>query len=66
LRIGLSPPGTEKKASVEHFIHQQNLALFRRLLRAQTDINEARRQILLRLLAEEEAKEMPSLPPRWP
>lgn len=41
---------------MEQFVHQQNIAIFRRLLSAQTDNDEARRQRLLKLLAEEEAK----------
>jgi hypothetical protein len=45
---------------MEKFIHKENLALFRKRLAEAPD--EATRQILLRLLAEEEAKEPPSLP----
>jgi hypothetical protein len=41
---------------MEQFVHQQNIAIFRRLLSAQTDNDDARRQRLLKLLAEEEAK----------
>ena len=41
---------------MDQFIHQQNIAIFRRLLSAQTDNNEARREKLLNLLAAEEAK----------
>ena len=41
---------------MEQFVHQQNIAIFRRLLSAQTDNDEARREKLLRLLAAEEAK----------
>jgi hypothetical protein len=39
---------------MERFIHRENLKLFRQQLEATTD--EARRRMLLRLLAEEEAK----------
>jgi hypothetical protein len=39
---------------MEHFIHRENLKLFRQQLEATTD--EDRRRMLLRLLAEEEAK----------
>lgn len=41
---------------MDQFIHQQNIAIFRRPLSAQTDNNEARREKLLNLLAAEEAK----------
>jgi hypothetical protein len=41
---------------VEQFVHQQNIAIFRRLLSAQTDNDQARRERLLKLLADEEAK----------
>jgi hypothetical protein len=41
---------------MEQFVHQQNIAIFRRLLSAQTDNDEARRKRLLKLLADEEAK----------
>jgi hypothetical protein len=47
---------------MEWFIHQQNLARFRRLLAHPAD--EAQRQQLLRLLAEEEAKDRIPSPPR--
>jgi hypothetical protein len=42
---------------LEQFVRQQNIAIFRRLLSTQTDNDEARRQRLLQLLADEEAKE---------
>jgi hypothetical protein len=39
---------------MERFIHDHNLALFlRRLLAEQDDMNEERRQLILKLLAEE-------------
>ena len=38
---------------MERFIHKQNMELFRKQLDAET--NEARRNMLLRLLAQEEA-----------
>ena len=41
---------------MEQFVHQQNIAIFRRLLSAQTDNDEARRERLLQLLVDEEAK----------
>jgi hypothetical protein len=40
---------------MDNFIHRQNLALFRKRLAESTD--ERTRQVLLKLLAEEEAKE---------
>ena len=45
------------EASLEQFIHQQNIAIYRRLLSTQNDNDEARRQRLLQLLADEEARE---------
>jgi len=41
---------------LEQFIRQQNIAIFRRLLSTQTDNDEPRRQRILKLLADEEAK----------
>jgi hypothetical protein len=41
---------------MEQFVHQQAIAIFRRLLSTQTDNDEARRERLLKLLADEEAK----------
>jgi hypothetical protein len=41
---------------MEQFVHQQTVAIFRRLLSTQTDNDEVRRQRLLKLLADEEAK----------
>jgi hypothetical protein len=49
-------PQTDQEASMEQFVHQQNIAIFRRLLNTQTDNDEARRERLLKLLADEEAK----------
>lgn len=42
---------------MEQFIRQQTIAIFRRLLRTQNDNDDVRRQRLLKLLADEEAKE---------
>lgn len=42
---------------MEKFIHRENLALFRRCLAEPHD--DAERQVLLKLLAEEEAKDLP-------
>ena len=41
---------------MEQFVHQQTIAIFRRLLDTQTDNDQARRERLLKLLADEEAK----------
>jgi hypothetical protein len=54
-KIGVSPQ-TDQEASMEQFVHQQTIAIFRRLLSTQTDSDEARRERLLKLLAAEEAK----------
>jgi len=51
------------EVSLEQFVRQQNIAIFRRLLNTQADNNEARRQRLLTLLADEEAKEAASREP---
>jgi len=42
---------------MEGFIHRENLALFKRRLAEPCD--DAQRRLLLKLLAEEEAKELP-------
>ena len=42
---------------MERFIHLANMALFRKRLAEPCD--DARRQVLLKLLADEEAKELP-------
>ena len=42
---------------MEHFIHEQNIAIFRRLLGTLTDRDEERRKLLLKLLADEQAKD---------
>lgn len=47
---------------MERFVRRHNLEHFRKLLAETTD--EAKRQQLLKLLAEEEAKEMREKPPR--
>jgi hypothetical protein len=43
--------------AVEDFIHRENLALFRKRLAEPHD--DAERKVLLKLLAEEEAKDLP-------
>lgn len=45
------------EAPLEQFIRQQTIAIFRRLLSSQNDNDEARRQRLLKLLAEQEAED---------
>jgi len=42
---------------LEQFIRQQTIAIFRRLLSVQKDNDDVRRQRLLKLLADEEARE---------
>ena len=42
---------------MERFIHEQILGLFRRLLAETKDMNEERRQLILKLLADEETKD---------
>ena len=54
-RIGDALKG---KTAMEGFIHRENLALFRKRLAEPCD--DAQRQLLLKLLAEEEAREFPS------
>jgi hypothetical protein len=43
---------------MERFVHRQNIEHYRRLLAQTTD--EAQRDLLLKLLAEEEAKDIPA------
>lgn len=45
---------------MEKFVHEQNLALFKKCLAAPH--SDAERQVLLKLLADEEAKDKP---PQW-
>jgi hypothetical protein len=45
---------------IDKFIHRENLALFKRRLAETTDARA--RQVLLKLLAEEEAKDAPPAP----
>lgn len=47
---------------LERFIHQQNLELYRKLLADPNNRDEARRRMLLKLLAEEAAKDEQPLP----
>lgn len=43
---------------MEAFVHRENLALFKKRLAEPCD--DTRRQVLLKLLAEEERRELPS------
>jgi len=43
------------EVAIERFIHQQNLELYRKLLADPSDKDEARHQMLLKLLADEVA-----------
>lgn len=43
--------------AMEHFIHNENIRRFRKLL--ETEQDEVKRSVIRRLLAEEEAKEVP-------
>jgi len=51
---------------MEQFIHKQNILLYRRLLTSLTKLDEPRRLMLLKLLADEEAKDIPLLPSARP
>ena len=57
----MSAPQNSGDAVVDHSVAHLNIAHYKRLLARETD--EARRQQLLRLLAEEEAKIANSNPP---
>ena len=46
----------ERRDAMESFIHQENLILFRKRLAETKD--DATRQVMLRLLAEEKAKDL--------
>ena len=41
---------------MQQFVHQQTIAIFRRLLSTRTDSDEARRERLLKLVVAEEAR----------
>jgi hypothetical protein len=47
-----------RKAAMEGYIHRGNLALFKKRLAEPCD--DTQRQVLLKLLAAEEARELPS------
>jgi hypothetical protein len=46
---------------MQRFVHNENILLYRKLLAETTD--EETRKVVLKLLADEEAKELPSPPP---
>jgi hypothetical protein len=48
-------PSWEVAMELERFVHQQNLELYRKLLAGRDDKDEARHQMLLKLLADEVA-----------
>ena len=48
-------PSWEVGVELERFVHQQNLELYRKLLAGRDDKDEARHQMLLKLLADEVA-----------
>jgi len=48
-----------REVAVEQFIHLQNLEHYRRLLAAPDQKNDARRQTILKLLADEISKDPP-------
>ena len=48
---------------MERFIHNENIRRYRRLL--EEEQNEEQRNIIRKLLAEEEAKEVPASPGGW-
>ena len=50
---------TSERVAVEQFIHRQNLTHYRRLLAAPDQTDDARRQTILKLLADEMSKDDP-------
>lgn len=51
-------PDPARRDHVDRYIHLENLALFRKRL-ADSNITEAEREVILKLLADEEAREPP-------
>jgi hypothetical protein len=47
----------QQGVALETFIHEQNMAMFKRLLADEPAIDQRRREMILRLLANEAAKE---------
>jgi hypothetical protein len=54
--LGVLP--REGDLSMQRYVHEENILLYRKLLAETTD--EEKRKIILKLLAEEEAKELPT------
>jgi hypothetical protein len=48
---------------MERFIHNENIRHYRKLLEQET--NEDKRAVIRKLLAEEEAKDIPASPNEW-
>lgn len=46
---------------MENFIDEQNLAMFRRLLAEEPNMNQKRRKVILKFLAQEEMKDQAPL-----
>jgi hypothetical protein len=58
--LGVLPLPNEGDFSMQRYVHEENILLYRKLLADTMD--EKKRKIILKLLEEEEAKELP--PPR--
>jgi hypothetical protein len=56
------PLPSEGDFSMQRYVHEENILLYRKLLAETTD--EEKREIILKMLAEEEAKELPTSPPK--
>lgn len=56
--FGVLPLPSEGDFPMQRYVHEENILLYRKLLAETTD--EEKRKIILRLLAEEEAKELPA------
>ncbi len=52
----------EGDLSMQRYVHEENILLYRKLLAETTD--EEKRKIILKLLAEEEAKVLPTSSPK--
>jgi hypothetical protein len=50
-----------QEVALENFIHDQNMAMFQRLLAEEPNMDQERRDMILRLLANEETKEQQSI-----
>jgi hypothetical protein len=47
----------QQGVALENFIHEQNMAMFKRLLADEPAMDQKRREMILRLLADEAAKD---------